>query len=241
MRKGVTQSSLLPTSTCDPNGLTNIEFVGPDTDKPNLTAIPAGPQQLWTCHRFRLASSMVRGRKDNGTWRISAHLWRSGRNANSAEDLLGNAPGSNSTATLLTSDFPELVNATRALTLVDVPLIIPIRPTSPALPGGQVPVYNRNTNFTAYDPKFSSPYAENFTLSVTRSLNRSMTLDVRYLGTLGKKREGLLALNLPNVYYNKELWDALEMTRRGEDAPLFDQMFAGLNVSGQTDQAAMRR
>ena len=59
-----------------------------------------------------------------------------------------------------------------------------------------------------------------------------MTLDVRYLGTIGKKREGLLALNLPNVYYNKELWDALEMTRRGEDAPLFDQMFAGLDVHG---------
>ena len=76
---------------------------------------------------------------------------------------------------------------------------------------------------------------------MTRSLNRSMTLDVRYLGTLGKKREGLLALNLPNVYYNKELWDALEMTRRGEDAPLFDQMFAGLNVSGQTTGPAMRR
>ena len=61
-----------------------------------------------------------------------------------------------------------------------------------------------------------------------------MTLDVRYLGTIGKKREGLLALNLPNVYYNKELWDALEMTRRGEDAPLFDQMFAGLDLHGTT-------
>ena len=61
-----------------------------------------------------------------------------------------------------------------------------------------------------------------------------MTLDVRYLGTIGKKREGLLALNLPNVYYNKELWDALEITRRGEDAPLFDQMFAGLDLHGTT-------
>ena len=64
------------------------------------------------------------------------------------------------------------------------------------MPGGQVAVYNRNTNFTAYDPEFASPYAENFTLSVTRSLNRNMTLDVRYVGTIGKKREGLLNLNL---------------------------------------------
>ncbi len=235
---GVTQSSLLPTSTCDPNGLTSIEFVGPDTDKPNLTAIPRDRNNFgpaigfaWQVPWFGEGKTTVRGG-------FQLTYGGSGRNANGAENLLGNAPGSNSTATLLTSDFPELVNSTRALTLVDVPKIIPIRPTSPALPGGQVPVYNRNTNFTAYDPKFSSPYAENFTLSVTRSLNRSMTLDVRYLGTLGKKREGLLALNLPNVYYNKELWDALEMTRRGEDSPLFDQMFAGLNVSGQTQTTA---
>jgi hypothetical protein len=230
--KGVTQSPLLPVSTCDPNLLTRIEFVGPDSDLPNKTVIPRDRNNFgpaigfaWQVPWFGEGKTTVRGG-------FQVTYGGSGRNAGVAEGLLGNVPGSSSTANLLTSDFPQLVNATRALTLADLPAIVPVRPTNPALPGGQIAVYNRNTAFTAYDPKFSSSYAQNFTLSVTRSLNRSLTLDVRYLGTLGKKREGLLNLNLPNVYYNKELWDALEMTRRGEDAPLFDQMFAGLNVSG---------
>jgi len=226
---GVIQSNLLPVSTCDPNKLTSIEFVGPDSDKPNQSAIPKDRNNFgpaigfsWQVPWFGEGKTTVRGG-------FQLTYGGSGRNADDAESLLGNVPGSNSTATLLTSDFPQLVNSTRALTLVDIPLIVPVRPTSPAVPGGQVAVYNRNTSFTAYDPKFSSPYAENFTLSVTRSLNRSMTLDVRYLGTIGKKREGLLNLNLPNVYYNKELWDALELTRRGEDAPLFDKLHSQCN------------
>ena len=154
--KGVTQSSV-PTSTCDPNTLTRIEFVGPDSDNPNLSALPRDRNNFgpaigfsWQVPWFGEGKTTVRGG-------FQLTYGGSGRNANDAENLLGNAPGSNSTANLLTSDFPELVNATRALTLVDVPQIIPIKPTSPALPGGQVAVYNRNTNFTAYDRIFLRP------------------------------------------------------------------------------------
>src|SRR6516162_3046719 len=39
-------------------------------------------------------------------------------------------------------------------------------------------------------------------------------------------------INLPNVYYNQELFNALEVTRAGGTAPLFDQMFAGLTLPG---------
>src|SRR5262249_41031149 len=104
---------------------------------------------------------------------------------------------------------------------------------------------NRATDFLAYDPNYVTPFTENLTLSVTRSLSRTMTVDVRYEGTLGRKRAdsafglggvfgGGLNLNLPNVYHNPELFEALEMTRRGEDAPLFDQMLAGLDLHGTT-------
>jgi hypothetical protein len=57
---------------------------------------------------------------------------------------------------------------------------------------------------------------------------------VKYIGVMGRKRQGNYNINLANVYYNKELFDALEMTRRGEDSPLFDQMFAGLDLHGTT-------
>ena len=97
--------------------------------------------------------------------------------------LLGNLPGNSSTANLVRSDFPQL-QANRALQLSDLPTIVPIRPTSPAVPGGQVAIYNRGTNFTAYDPEFATPYTENYTLSVARQLARNATLEVKYIGVL---------------------------------------------------------
>jgi len=71
-------------------------------------------------------------------------------------------------------------------------------------------------------------------LSITRSLRRNMTLDVSYVGVIGKKLPGTLNIKTTDVYNNKELFDALTITRAGGDAPLFDQMFAGLDVHGTT-------
>src|SRR5262249_17494439 len=91
---------------------------------------------------------------------------------------------------------------------------------------------------TAYDPNFKTPYTETLAVSLTRQVTRSITVDLRYDGTLGRRRadttSGAASLNanLANVYYNKELFDALEMTRQGLDAPLFDQMLAGLTLPG---------
>jgi len=42
---------------------------------------------------------------------------------------------------------------------------------------------------------------------------------------------GWFDLNTPNVFYNTALFDALDRTRRGENAELFDQMFLGLNLN----------
>jgi hypothetical protein len=39
-------------------------------------------------------------------------------------------------------------------------------------------------------------------------------------------------LNANTVMYNPELFKALEVTRAGGDDPLFDQMFAGIRLSG---------
>jgi hypothetical protein len=42
---------------------------------------------------------------------------------------------------------------------------------------------------------------------------------------------------MPNVYHNPEFLDALVRTRAGEDVELFDQMFAGFNLTGLTSTA----
>ena len=59
-----------------------------------------------------------------------------------------------------------------------------------------------------------------------------MTVDIRYIGTQSKKQESDINLNTNNIYFNQELFNALDAARRGEDPLLLTQMMAGLNLSG---------
>jgi hypothetical protein len=113
--------------------------------------------------------------------------------------------------------------------LRNLPTFVPIPPaTQPLQP---IPLTKPNQPIYAFDSNFTTPYIQNLTLSVTRDLTRNVNLDVRYIGTRGLKLDGSFDLNTSNVYYNPRLFDALERTRRGEDDPLFDQMFLGLNLN----------
>jgi hypothetical protein len=227
-QNNVTQSALLPVSTCDPNKLTTLIYVGPGSTLPAQTTIPNDYNNFGPAVGFawQQGNTAIRGG-------MQVTFGGSGRNGTATENLLGNVTGNNSTGTLNPADFASITTgpSARALGLIDVPVMVPVKPTAPALPAGQIPIYNRNTTFTAYDPEFATPYVQNFTMSVTRSVSKNYTIDVRYVGTIGRKRSGTINLNQPNVYYNKELVDALTQTRAGLDAPLFDQMLAGLNLN----------
>jgi hypothetical protein len=117
------------------------------------------------------------------------------------------------------------------LDLRRVPLLIPVRP-NPLKPGAPLDVYASSGTAYAYDTRYATPYVQNFNLSVTRTLRSNLSLDVRYIGTVSKKQPSRINLNIPNVYHNKELFEALEITRAGGNALLFDRMFAGLNLTG---------
>ena len=101
------------------------------------------------------------------------------RGAATLENVIGNVAGASSTAGLVTSDFPSLTT-NRALQLGDLPTIVPVKPTAPAVPGGEIPIYNRATAITAYDPNFKTPYTQNMTMSLTRTVSRDLVIDVRY-------------------------------------------------------------
>ena len=75
-----------------------------------------------------------------------------------------------------------------------------------------------------------NPYIQSFNFSVTRELQKNVTLDVRYVGTKGTKLYGTIPLNQPNFLTNG-LKEALDITRAGGNAPLFDQMLNGLNLN----------
>jgi hypothetical protein len=113
--------------------------------------------------------------------------------------------------------------------LQDVPSAVPVPPT--AQPMQPIPVLKLNQNGAAFDYNISTPYVQNFTLSVTRRVSNKVEVDVRYIATRGLKLNGNYNLNVPDVFYNPSLMDALVRTRSGEDVELFDQMFMGLNLN----------
>jgi hypothetical protein len=70
---------------------------------------------------------------------------------------------------------------------------------------------------------------QTFTLGVTRSLSSNLTVDVKYVGTRGIKLHSTINLNDAD-FRNNRLLQALETTRAGGDALMFDQMLRGLNI-----------
>jgi hypothetical protein len=232
---GTPQNPLLPAPSCDPSLLTKLQYVGPGSDHPDQQAVRndwhnIGPAigLAWQLPWFGAGKTTLRA-GFGMTYGIGSRF------STAIENVIGNVPGAATTANLALGNFPNLTT-NRALQLRDLPTILPVAPTTK--PGGTLPIYDRTQTITAYDPNFKTPYTETLALSITRQVSKNVTVDLRYDGTLGRRRadttSGAAALNvnLPNVYYNKELFDALETTRTGGDAPLFDQMLAGLTLAG---------
>lgn len=93
-----------------------------------------------------------------------------------------------------------------------------------------LPITQRAQSTYIFDANYTTPYVQTLTLGVTRSLASYLTLDVRYLGTRGTKLH-TFTFNLNEAdFRNNGLLQALETTRAGGNAPLFDQMLRGLNL-----------
>src|SRR5262249_50896877 len=75
---------------------------------------------------------------------------------------------------------------------------VPAEPT--ALPVRPIPVTDRTTNLTVFDPNYVTPYIQNLTASLTHSLNSTFSLDVRYIGTLSRKLGNSFNLNVDDIY-----------------------------------------
>jgi hypothetical protein len=114
----------------------------------------------------------------------------------------------------------------------NLPSLIPLTPT--ADPMRPVPLLKTGPAIYAYEKDFKTPYIQNFTLSANRDLTRKINLDLRYVGTKAVGLIGTVNINSPNVFYNPALFDAFERTRRGENVELFDQIFMGLALTGNT-------
>ena len=227
---GVQQNALLPTSTCDPNQQASVLFVGPKSPNPGKVVIPLNRFNIGPAIGFAYQLPWFGEGKTTVRGGYQVTFGQAGINAQAGgtDTLLGSAPGAFQSPSTIASDYSSILS-TRALNLTDIPALVPVRPTSQ--PGATVPIYGRSVAFQAYDPNYRTPYTQNLTLSITRSLKRNTTLDLRYIGTFARKQDGNVDLNTPNVYHNPELFQALTDARAGKDPVLLDQMLAGLNLN----------
>jgi hypothetical protein len=235
----------------NPNGRgapTSIQFVGPGSPNSGQGAYPAiysnfGPAFafVWSPKMFGEGKTTIRGgyqitystgSPQPGTGRFSSY-----------SGALSGAPGRTTVpqaATLFNGSYLDLttgssLNPNNLSTVV--PALVPnAPPASTALYAPQGP---RNAALSVFDPNYKTPYVQNLTLSVTRQLNRTLTLDVRYIGTLSRHSYATQNLNLNNFTTNG-LLKAFEAARRGDDANtgLLDQMFAGINLCTSTANVA---
>jgi len=112
----------------------------------------------------------------------------------------------------------------------NIPAPVPIKPMQ------GVPLYDRQSQIFIPSATVTNPYAENITLSVARSISQNLTLDVRYIGTLGRKQWNVaFDTNVPNFLYNG-LKEAFDAARVGDDSnpklQVLEQMFKGINIAG---------
>jgi hypothetical protein len=228
--QGVVQANL-PTSSCNPSLLTQIEFIGPNSPNPGKVAIPNdrnnfGPAIGFSYQFPWLARTTVRGG-------YQMTFGSAGRNTSTigggVQQVVGSIPGATSNVTgaaALSGQFPN-----QYLDLNSITSIVPLAPTNPVVPGGTLPIYNRAANAVyGYGPDFATPYVQNFNLSVTTNILPKLTFDLRYVGTQARKQQGDVNINANNIYFNQELYDALHSARQGGDPFLLTQMLAGLNL-----------
>jgi len=110
------------------------------------------------------------------------------------------------------------------------PGLVPLS-TGGARPNDPVPLTNRATTLSGFTDNRRIQYSHNINFSIQRELARDLTVEVSYIGNKGTKLWNPIELNEPNIFENGIL-DAFNITRAGGNAPLFDRILRGLNVTG---------
>lgn len=198
-----------------------LVFIGPNSPNPGLRAYPRDLNNFGPAIGFAWNA-----RKDTvlrGGYQIQ---YVGGGNFTGVESVLGQPPGSEFLAIFQGDSNNPYLDLT-SITKNKVPY--PINP--PVLPVQAIPLTSRNATIQGYDTNYVNPYIQNLTMSVTKDVNRHLTIDTRYIGTLTRKNYNSFDLNVPNFTTNG-LKQAFDLARTGKDSPLLDAMFKGINVAG---------
>jgi hypothetical protein len=214
---------------------TSFELVGPNSPNPDKSAYKASLHNF--APNFSFAYNLPWFGEGKTAIRGGYGITYQARGFGTVAAALSAAPGTNFSANFSTQNvYVDLANLT--------PSVIPapnVKPLEPLLATGP-----RNATFTAFDANYTSPYVQNLTLSITRTINKSFTADLRYIGTLGRKQFTTMNINENNFLYNG-LLDALNRVRTGTEITktaadpksLLDQIFNGINLCTSTTNVAV--
>jgi len=200
--------------------LTEVELVGKNSPNPDKTMYPAD----WNNFSPSLGFSW------NVPWFSRQTVVRSGYGISYAgnfggftyERMFGNNPGG-----VLIRD----VTPTSYTTITSVGTQLPIS-TLGVKPFQPIPLI-RSGFFVTYADDRSTPYVQNWNLSIERELARNLNVEVGYVANKSTKLFQPLELNFPNLLASwngsETLLDAFKVTQAGGNAPLFDAMLKGVN------------
>jgi len=113
---------------------------------------------------------------------------------------------------------------------------VPVTPTNAPLqqiPLNANPFSSRQLTFSTFDPNLRTPYIQNWSASLSRSLPGHSSLEIRYVGTKGTKLIRGTNVDETNVVENG-IANAFNIVRAGGDSPLIDQIFGRYAAAGQT-------
>jgi hypothetical protein len=197
--------------------LTRTILVGPGTDNPDQGAWPSDKNNFGPAFGFAWSPGFWGQDKTTfrGGYQVAYQL--PGNSLSWVDFDVGNLPG----FTYEPTDFGT--GAYRDFSNIEIPLAVAQKPFE------VIPLNQRSQTVSIYDANYTTPYVQTFTLGMTRSLASNMTLDIRYIGTRGVKLHGSYNLNDTDFRRNGVI-QALEVTRAGGDAPMFDVMLRGLNL-----------
>ena len=208
---------------CDTSKLTTTEFVGKDSPQPD--------KLIYGNDWNNFAPSI--GFSWNVPWLKKTTVIRGGYAVNYIGNVdylglntnIGNLPGQTLNVTVNTPT--PGVNTYWDLASLPSFNAVPVS-TGGTVPFAAVPFTNRTAGIVGYDDHRVVPYVESYNFSVQHELSRGLTWEVSYVGNQGHKLWQQVQLNETNVFENGIL-DAFNVTRAGGNAPLFNQMLAGLN------------
>ncbi|MCL2878276.1 MAG: carboxypeptidase-like regulatory domain-containing protein, partial [Acidobacteria bacterium] len=101
--------------------------------------------------------------------------------------------------------------------------LLPIKPSTTWMPLAKRNFGDTYSTATIIDENLRNPYVHSLNMSLTRNIGRAVTVDIRYIGTLGRNQISTLNLNQSN-YLDTGLHNELEIVRQGGQSAVLNSI-----------------